>query len=80
MPRAVLFWKYPRTQIPGTSRCHPQPTSMLIVLPTLGEKGKKNSVLGLFWGNEEDLRGTKQQKLQQISVHFLGVIFTFKLG
>ena len=46
----------------------------------LGLFPKKNSVFGRFGGNEEDLRGTKRQKLHQILVHFFGVSFAITLG
>ena len=42
---------------------------------------KKNSVFGPFWGNEEDLRGTKQAKFAPNFGALLGgAILTIKLG
>ena len=42
---------------------------------------KKNSVFGPFWGNEEDLRGTKEAKIAPNFGALLGgASFTLKLG
>ena len=38
----------------------------------LGLLQKRNSVFGPFWGNEEDLREQRKQKLHQLLVHFWG--------
>ena len=44
----------------------------------LGLFQKKNSVLGPFWGNEDDLRGTKNPKIAPNFGTLFGAILTRK--